>query len=123
MRFRVPVDRGAMAHGIDVPVLVLEFELLLLFRQQSRIDSWIFEEFAGFHEALDTCLEQRFFDPLPRPFRAVAQPLPIEQCDGQDGAVPMRPRANVDAGAAFPDRCVHRIGYPPGQAVSSPAGL
>ena len=117
MRSRVPVHRDTMAHGIDAPVLVLEFEFLFLFCQQSRIDSGILDEFAGFHEALDTRLEQRLLDPLPRSFRAATQPLPIEQCNGQDGAVPMRPRANVDAGAVFPDRCVRRIGYRPGQEV------
>ena len=113
----VPVHRGAMAHGIDEPVLVLEFEFLFLFRQQTRIDSGIFDEFAGFHDALDTRLKQRLLDPFLRSSRAGTQPLPIVESDGEDDAIPIWPRANVDAGAVFPDRSVRRTGFRPLQEV------
>ena len=106
-RLHLPVHSRAVTDGIDALLPVLELELLLLVRQQARIDARILDELAGLDHALEPRLEQG----LPYPVLGSlmrwgirVQLLPIAQGHGKDEPIPMRPRANVEAGTRLPDR-------------------
>ena len=58
VRSHVPIRGRSMTDRIDVLFSVLKLELLFLPGEQTRIDSWILDEFAALHDACEPCLEQ-----------------------------------------------------------------
>ena len=106
-RPHVPVGGRSVADGVDALLPVLKLQLLLLFGEQARIDSRVVDELSALDDALEPGLEQRLAHPIAGSFawRGVRiQLATVAQGDGEDTAVPMRPRTNVDSRASSPKR-------------------
>ena len=103
----LPVRGRAVADRVDALLPVLELELLFFFGQQARVDARILDKLTALDHAFDPRLEQRLANPVPGPSvrrRVRVELSPVAQGHGEDDAVAMRPRANVDSRAPLPDR-------------------
>ena len=112
-RRHVPARGRAVAEGVDALFPVLKLELLLLLGQQARIDARILDELAALDHAFEPRLEQGLHRPVAGPpggRRFRVQLTSIAQGDGEDEPAPMRPRADIDAGAPLPDLMAQAAG-------------
>jgi hypothetical protein len=60
--FHPPIHRRAVTDGIDMPVLVLEFQFLVFLAQQAFIDTGIRTDFTRFQKAAEIDLKQGLFN-------------------------------------------------------------
>ena len=96
-----------MTDGVDALLPVLKLQLLLLFGEQAGVDPRVVGELPALDDTLEPGLEQRHAHPIAGSlaWRGVRiQLAAVAQGDGEDTAVPMRPRPNVDSRASSPKR-------------------
>ena len=108
-RPHVPVGGRSVTDGIDALFPVLKLQLLLLFGEQAGIDPGVVDELSALDDTLEPGLEQRFAHSIAGSLacRGVrVQLAPVAQGDGEDAAVSMRPRTNVDSRTSSPKRLV-----------------
>ena len=106
-RPHVPVGGRSVTDGIDTLFPVLKLKLLLLFGEQAGVDPGVVEELSALDDTLEPGLEQRFAHSIAGSFasrRVRVQLASVAQGDGEDAAVSMRPRTNVDPRTSFPKR-------------------